>query len=179
MVNLEIEFKCPINKEEYERLISKFGLADNVYLLTNYYFDTPDKQLHRARTVLRIRHKHSNNMYKITLKQDTPQGALESHVLLKEDKALELIETGFNLTHYFDKDLDVVLHGKLDNYRVSTPYREGELFLDRIEYFDNIEYEIEYEVDNFEHGKRDFEKFLIENDITQTPFKRKSQRILG
>lgn len=179
MMNLEIEFKCPINKEEYQRLIDKFELANNIYLLTNYYFDTPDKKLHNDRTVLRIRHKHSNNLYKITLKQDTPQGALESHVLLKEDAALKLIETGFNLKPYFNIDLDVILHGKLDNYRVSTPYREGELFLDRIEYFQTVEYEIEYEVDNFEHGKRDFEKFLNENNITQAPFKRKSQRILG
>lgn len=179
MVNLEIEFKCPISENEYDKLIKKFELADNVYLLTNYYFDTEDKVLHKNRTVLRIRHKHSNNFYKITLKQDTPQGALESHVLLKADKALELIETGFNLKQYFNKDVDVVLHGKLDNYRVSTPYRDGELFLDRIEYFDNVEYEVEYEVDSFEQGEIDFKKFLLENDIKEAPFKRKSQRILG
>ncbi len=178
MKNLEIEFKCPINKKEYETLIDKFELKDNVYLLTNYYFDTVNKDLHKNRTVLRIRKKHNNNLYKITLKQDTPQGALESHVFLREEQALNLIENGFNLKDFFDEDLDVIFHGKLDNYRVSTPYREGELFFDRIEYFDKVEYEVEYEVDNFEDGEINFNKFLQENNIKKAPFKRKSQRIL-
>lgn len=177
--NLEIEFKCPIDKQDYDRLIKDFGLEDNIYLLTNYYFDSKDKTLHKERTVLRIRHKHSNNHYKITLKQDTPQGALESHVLLKEDEALGFIEKGFNVKDFFDIDLDVFLHGKLDNYRVSTPYKDGELFLDKISYFDTIEYEIEYEVDNFEQGQTLFDKFLDEHHIAKKPYKRKSQRILG
>ena len=114
MRNLEIEFKCPINKKEYETLIKKFELKDNVYLLTNYYFDSVNKDLHKNRTVLRIRHKHSNNLYKITLKQDTPQGALESHVFLRQEQALNLIENGFNMRDFFDEDLDVICHGKLD-----------------------------------------------------------------
>ena len=91
---------------------------------------------------------------------------------------MNLIENGFNLNDFFDEDLEVIFYGKLDNYRVSTPYREGELFLDRIEYFDKVEYEIEYEVDNFEDGEINFNKFLEENNIKKAPFKRKSQRIL-
>ena len=70
--NKELEFKSVITKEQYEALVKKFDLENNIYAQTNYYFDTPDYKLKGMHTVLRIRQKGSN--YKLTKKD--PQGTL-------------------------------------------------------------------------------------------------------
>ncbi len=174
--NIEIEFKCPISKDEYESLIKLFDLENNIYKQTNFYFDTEDRYFLKQKTTLRIRLKHPNR-YKVTLKTSSKEGALEQHVFLSPEKALMMIDQGFNTFDFFEIDQNVTLFGKLDNYRVSTPYKSGELFLDKVEYFDLVDYEIEYEVDNYETGKKDFERFLSENKITRKPSQRKSERI--
>lgn len=174
--NNEIEFKCPVTKKQYEELLKKFELEYNVYSQTNYYFDSENQDLLKEKTTLRIRHKMPNS-YKLTMKSCAPQGYLEQSVFLSAEEAQELIENGFNLQPFFERNLDVKFYGKLNNDRVSTPYRDGELFLDKIEYFGIEDYEIEYEVDNYEIGEKDFEKLLKENNITLKKSKRKSQRV--
>lgn len=177
-MNLEIEFKCPINEDKYNALIKDFGLENNVFKQTNFYFDTKDKQFQKEGTVLRIRHKQPNH-FKVTLKTKTPQGALESHVFLNQKQAEEMISKGFNVKSFFDIDRDVILFGKLDNYRVSTPYKDGELFFDKVEYFGHVDFEVEYEVDNYDQGKLDFDEFLKLHKIEVKPPVRKSNRILN
>lgn len=175
MKTLEIEFKNPINEKTYNELLKVYGLENNIFLQTNYYFDSKDFSLEKRHIVLRIRFKA--NKYKVTLKQNTSQGALEEHVLLSEEKALEMIKNGFNLKEFFDEDLEVSFLGKLDNARVSLPYKDGELFVDKILYFDIVDYEIEYEVDSYDQGEIDFKQFLLEHKIKEGPFLRKSSRI--
>lgn len=177
-MNTEIEFKCPINEKQYNRLVKDFELENNVFKQTNYYFDTEDKQFQKEGTVLRIRHKHPNH-FKVTLKTKTPQGALESHVFLNQNQTENMIKNGFNVKDYFDIDRNVILFGRLDNYRVSTPYKDGELFFDKVEYFGHVDFEVEYEVDNYEQGKNDFYEFLASNNIEVKPALRKSNRILN
>ncbi len=175
MKALEIEFKNPITEEMYNKLLRVYNLENNVFLQTNYYFDSNEFSLEKRHIVLRIRHKA--NKYKVTLKKGTPQGSIEEHVLLSEEKALNMIENGFNLKEFFEEDLDVFFLGKLDNHRVSTPYKEGELFFDKMNYFDIVDYEIEYEVDNYIEGEVNFKQFLFEHKIKEGPFLRKSSRI--
>jgi len=45
MTNIEIEFKNPIDKATYEMLIKKYQLDNNIFLQTNYYFDSSDQKL--------------------------------------------------------------------------------------------------------------------------------------
>lgn len=176
MTNIEIEFKNPIDKATYEMLIKKYQLDNNIFLQTNYYFDSSDQKLTQRGIVLRIRHKEPNR-YKITRKSKTKQGYLEEHVILNQEKASNMIENGFNLKSFFEDDIDVIFHGKLENYRVSMPYKDGELFLDKIIYFDKVDYELEYEVDSYQQGKKDFNYFLKQHQITPAPAIRKSTRI--
>lgn len=172
---IEIEFKNPVSEKTYTKLLKEYSLENNVFLQTNYYFDSKEFTLEKKHIVLRIRLRA--NKYKVTLKRGTLQGAIEEHVLISEAKALDMIKNGFNLKEFFDDDLEVSFIGKLDNHRVSMPYRDGELFLDKILYFDNIDYEIEYEVDSFEQGEIYFKQFLTEHQIKEEPFLRKSSRI--
>ena len=63
----EIEFKTEINEREYNALIKQFNLQNNIYKLTNHYFETATKTLKKEGKTLRIRVKDDEE-YQLTLK---------------------------------------------------------------------------------------------------------------
>jgi len=174
--NIEIEFKTGITSEKYQELLKTFRLENNIFKQVNHYFDTDDYQLNQQKIVLRIRQK-GDNRYKVTLKSQSEHGAFESHVLLQPEQARDMIAHGFHTKDFFeDLDYFVTFKVSLDNYRVSTPYEGGTLFLDRCEYCNVTDYEVEYEVDNYHEGQKLFEKFLIDFQIDFMQTRRKSER---
>ncbi len=172
-VNKEIEFKTLITKEQYDNLLLEFGLDNNVFAQTNHYFDTDDTKLISEQTVLRIRQKGNN--FKITKKTRADVGADETHILISKEKALDILENGFDASiigiPYFVHKV-----AELTTYRVSTPYKNGTLFFDKSEYYGNTDYEIEYEVDDVKEGTIDFQKFLNDHEIVYKESIRKSKR---
>jgi uncharacterized protein YjbK len=174
--NIEIEFKTEISNKKYEELLKKFNLENNIFKQVNHYFDTDNYDLNQKKMVLRIRQK-PNDRFKVTLKSQSEQGAFESHVLLQKQQALEMIEHGFNTKDFFDEiDFFVTFRVSLDNFRVSTPYQGGVLFLDRCEYCNVVDYEVEYEVGDYHEGEKLFHKFLDDYGIKFVPTRRKSER---
>jgi uncharacterized protein YjbK len=174
--NIEIEFKTVIPEEKYHELLSLFKLENNIFKQTNHYFDTDEYDLNRLHIVLRIRQK-GEHFFKVTLKSQSDKGAFESHVLLTEERAKEMINQGFDTKEFFPEiDYYVTFKASLDNYRVSTPYKSGTLFLDRCEYCNVIDHEIEYEVSNYDEGLIIFNQFLEEHGLQYLPTKRKSER---
>ncbi len=173
--NVEIEFKTIIPLETYQYLLKKFDLENNVFKQINHYFDTNEYILSQKQIVLRIRQK--GELFKVTLKCQSDKEAYEKHFVLKKEKAMDMIENGFYTKEFFD-DIDefVTFQVSLDNYRVSTPYEGGTLFLDRCDYCNVTDYELEYEANNYEDGKIVFEKLLSNCNITPIPIKRKSER---
>ena len=152
--NIEIEFKTGLPPEKYHELLKLFKLENNIFKQTNHYFDTDDYDLNHKKMVLRIRQK-SDQRYKVTLKSQSDQGAFESHVLLQPQQAKDMIANGFATKDFFeDIDYFVKFRVSLDNYRVSTPYEGGVLFLDRCEYCNVIDYEVEYEVNDYHQGQK-------------------------
>ncbi|MDY0211059.1 MAG: CYTH domain-containing protein [Acholeplasma sp.] len=174
--NIEIEFKTPLDEKKYYDLLNEFELENNIFKQTNFYFDSEDLYFRKNKIVLRIR-KKGEHFYKITMKSHSEQGAYEQHVLLDEKEAVEMLQNGFNTKEFFEIDQTVTLLGSLDNYRVSTPYKDGELFLDKVEYYGITDYELEYEVDHYETGKKCFEEFLKQYNISLRPSIRKSERV--
>jgi uncharacterized protein YjbK len=174
--NIEIEFKTALTIEKYQELLELFHLENNIFKQINHYFDTDDYQLMEQQIVLRIRQK-GENRFKVTLKSQSDKGAYESHVLLTPDQAKDMIENGFRTKDFFD-DIDhfVKFRVSLDNYRVSTPYEGGTLFLDRCEYCNIVDYEVEYEVNDYDEGEKLFKQFLEKHQIEIQPTKRKSER---
>ncbi|HHT55294.1 MAG TPA: CYTH domain-containing protein [Acholeplasma sp.] len=176
--NMEIEFKTSIEKDKYLELLELFDLEENIYKQTNYYFDTDDLVLSNNKTVLRIRKK--GGRYKVTLKRQSDVGAFENHVFITEEQALDMIENGFNSKTFFeDIDYDVKFRASLDNYRASAPYLEGVLFLDRCEYHDIVDFEVEYEYFDFNEGEKIFKALLKEHNIDYVKTKRKSEKALS
>lgn len=176
--NVEIEFKTRISKEVYHDLLAKFSLESNVFKQINYYFDTNNLDLNNRKMVLRIRQK-SETSYKLTLKSSSEMESYENHIIITKEQAELMKKNGFNTKDYFEHiDYFVVWQATLENFRASTPYEDGTLFLDYNEYCGLTDYEIEYEVDHYQNGFITFTKFLKENGISYEPTKRKSERAL-
>lgn len=173
IVNKEIEFKTFISEDDYNNLLKEFELENNIFAQTNFYFDTEDTKLMAEKTVLRIRQKGNN--FKLTKKTRAEVGADETHILLPKEKALELLNNGFDARiielPYFVKKI-----AELTTYRASVPYKNGTLFLDKSVYYGNVDYEIEYEVDDVKQGTMDFNTFLETYKIKFKESIRKSKR---
>lgn len=171
--NKEIEFKTFITEEIYQNLIKEFELENNIFSQTNFYFDTEDSKLLKEKTVLRIRQKGNN--FKLTKKTRAEVGADETHIFISKDKAVSLLENGFN-ANLIGIPYEVKKVAELTTHRCSTPFKNGTLFFDKSVYYGNVDYEIEYEVDDVKQGTIDFNYFLEKYNI---PFKesiRKSKR---
>ncbi|MFA7417805.1 MAG: CYTH domain-containing protein [Acholeplasma sp.] len=176
-MNVEIEFKTQISKDKYDELIENFELEQNVFKQTNYYFDTNDLDLNKRSMVLRIRQKKET--FKLTLKSQSETGAFEYHVLIDAEQAQQMKKEGFHTKDFFEQiDYHVFFQTSLDNFRASTPYMGGILFLDYNEYCGLKDYELEYEADHFETGLEIFNKMLNKFNITFEQTQRKSERAL-
>ncbi len=173
--NIELEFKTKITAEQYNTLIEEFGLENNIFPQTNFYFDTDDLKLFKMHTVLRIRQKGEN--FKLTKKERgvAANEACESHVFLQEEKALDFLKNGFDANII---EINAKVHNvcELTTYRAKTTFKDGILFFDKSEYYGHTDYEIEYEVDSVEQGKKDFFQFLEDHGITYEEPERKSTR---
>jgi len=176
ITNKEIEFKCAISEEKYYELISKYNLKNVVFLQTNFYFDDENLTLLSDKLVLRIRKK--NDVYKLTMKSQIEDACYERHYLIPTTKAEELLKYGFNVDEYFDVPLFVKHRATLENYRASFSYLDGRMFFDRSVYNGIIDYEIEYEALDANHGKEQFFMFLKLENIEFLPSRKKSDRAL-
>jgi len=177
--NHELEFKTIISKHHYDQLLFNHRLLDNIFLQTNHYFDTADLYFSSNSIVLRIRQK-GDRFYKLTIKSQQEGNAYESHLLLSPEQAKKMIQEGFNTNMYFpDIDLNVSFIASIDNYRASMPYQQGVMFVDRCEYCGTVDYELEYEVTDYEEGHQQFLLFLDQHNIPKVPTRRKSDRALS
>lgn len=172
-LNKEIEFKTFISEDVYKDLVKEFGLENNIFEQINHYFDTEDNKLLTEKTVLRIRQKGSN--YKLTKKTRAEVGADETHILLSKSKALDYLANGLD-ARIIDIPFYVKKVAELTTYRCSAPYKSGTIFFDKSVYYDKVDYEIEYEVDDVKQGMKDFKQFLENHHIQYVESIRKSKR---
>ena len=169
---IEIEFKNLLTKVEYENLLQTFNVKEkDVVMQSNHYFDTPEFDLKNLGSALRIREKRNN--LELTLKQPASVGLLETtqHLSVNEFQAaiqlqifpkgivqerLEQLKIAFNKIVYF---------GSLTTKRAEFPYKVGLLVLDHSFYLKKEDYEIEYEVEDFQTGQLVFQELLKQYDI--------------
>lgn len=171
--SLEIEIKSQITEDEYSKILKKYNLEGTTFIQTNYYFDTPNHELINKHIVLRIREKEKN--IKLTSKSPLEVGTLEKHIILTKDEAYKMIECGFD-ANIIGLDCVVSNIAKLQTERTTMPYKSGKLFFDKNTYYDTVDYEIEYESDDEDQGKKDFFLFLTENNLTFNEIVSKTKR---
>ncbi|MER2122675.1 MAG: CYTH domain-containing protein [Exiguobacterium indicum] len=180
---LEIEFKNLLSEQEYLSLFTHYASAKQPIWQANDYFDTPDFELRKKGAALRIREKKQGLI--LTLKQPHEEGLLETHVTLSSTEAEDLFKYGLIHSEEMNEqlksfDLQGSLEhlGRLETERIETVLPEGLLVLDKSRYLGHTDYELEFEVSNFEQGQKDFERILSEHDIPQRKTKNKIVRFM-
>jgi len=180
---LEIEFKNLLSEQEYLSLFTHYASTKQPIWQANDYFDTPDFELRKKGAALRIREKKQGLV--LTLKQPHEEGLLETHVTLSANEAEDLFKYGLihsdEMNHQlksFDLQGSLEHLGRLETERIETVLPEGLLVLDKSRYLGHTDYELEFEVSNFEQGQKDFEQLLSEHDIPQRETKNKIVRFM-
>ena len=181
--NIEIEFKNMLTKAEYERLLLAFNIGEKkIFTQENLYFDTADFALKAARSALRIRKKDKD--YVMTLKQPREIGLLETNQKL----TLEEVSTAINedrLPSGLIKQLveennipfaKINYFGSLITNRAEIAYKNGLLVLDHSIYLQHEDYEIEYEVEDYQEGLTNFHALLKRFKIPERQSENKVRR---
>lgn len=171
MTYLEIEYKTLLNQEEFRRLESRFSHVKPV-TQTNYYFDTLASDLKTNRMSLRIR--TFSNKAELTLKIPQTVGNTEYNQSLPLLDAKNYIKTatlpeGDIKDLLFEKNIpleQLTVLGHLTTTRRETRTPIGLIALDYNQYADQKDYELELEVTDAEQGKRDFEQFMADHNIS-------------
>jgi uncharacterized protein YjbK len=181
--NIEIEFKNMLNKEEYDKLICYFNIeAKDFFTQENHYFDTPDFALKHQKSALRIRQK--GDQFEMTLKQPIEEGLLETNQIITKEEASKAFSQhtlpGGVIQNQLSK-MDISLaklryFGALTTKRVEFRYENGLLVLDHSYYLNKEDYEVEYEVDNYQLGQQLFYQFLHQHGIPLRESENKIQR---
>lgn len=165
--NIEIEFKNMLTRLEYEGLLKYFKIdKSQIFSQENHYFDTPDFALKSKDSALRIRKK--GGAYEMTLKQPSSVGLLETNQIIGEEEASIAIHHGRLPTGFIQRLIEdyqisfstIEYFGSLITERVEFNYKQGLLVLDHSIYLSEEDYELEYEVENYQVGEKNFLEFL-------------------
>lgn len=169
---IEIEFKNLLTQDEYHSLLAKFSISnDRLVSQQNHYFDTESFGLKDNGAALRIRYKKQT--YTLTLKQPLQEGLLETHQQLSEKEALDMLNGGqlvagdiYTIIENLNIDpAEIKYLGTLETKRVEIPHEDGILVFDHSSYLNVEDFELEYEVTDFNEGKFRFEEFLTNHNI--------------
>ncbi|MCI2791215.1 MULTISPECIES: CYTH domain-containing protein [Staphylococcus] len=169
--NNEIEFKQLLSETQYTQLKEAYFQQATPFTQTNYYIDTPDFVLKEHLFALRIREK--DDSLEMTLKVPAEVGLLEynfettirpemNDVLDPSDVPQDIIDELKSI----DADIErLTVLGSLTTQRMEVPLDENFLVLDRSEYLDMTDYELEFEVENHDKGRKEFERILNQFNI--------------
>jgi uncharacterized protein YjbK len=180
---IEIEFKALLTKNEYDRVYQKF-LFDKIpsQIQTNHYFETTDFQLKSSGAALRIREKEGK--WKLTLKEQHPEGLLETHDELSSEEVMSWMEgkilpkpNVWNQLRQLSVSVDSLKYwGALLTERKEKNYKNTLLVLDYSKYNGHQDYELELEAKNRDEGQTVFNEIINSEHIKKRQTKSKIQR---
>lgn len=153
MKEIEIEYKQLLSKEQYN-LIKSFMLKNNVipFIHENYYFDSKDFKLKKENKALRIR--KIDDSYEACLKQKRKYDLIEDNIALTKEEAFKILKEPNLLSKYYNIDFNIILLGSLKTKRYEYQLKEGLICLDKSNYLDNEDYEIEFEAIDYNQKNR-------------------------
>ncbi|MDR3215451.1 MAG: aminotransferase class V-fold PLP-dependent enzyme [Bacilli bacterium] len=152
MQNIEIEYKHLLNRKEYllirKDLINNFSFTQ--YHQINHYFNDIHDELKNKEQALRIREK--NNTYEICLKTKRKDDVLEKNIMINKNDFLKIIDNPQCLNTYFNNmNLSLQYLGSLHTERLEVKVEQGLICLDLSHYFNKIDYEIEFEANDYDN----------------------------
>lgn len=138
---IENEFKIMLNKAQYEKLLEMYDFKTIVQV--NHYYDTDDLQMSARHITVRVRELDGRFFLQMKLPTGTEHSRVE---LSKELESLPETLSAEELTELSGVDCPEAKHiGTLKTTRSVWKFDGGELDLDRSEYFDKTDYELEIE----------------------------------
>lgn len=174
-----IVFKTLLSKTEYNRLKKEFEDKPS-NLQINYYFDTPRFTLKASDIGLRVRKREN---YELTLKRKKGYTVTEINEEISLDAFNKFVSDGIipsasisNELSEIIKEQKIVCYMSLSTFRITFPYRNGKIAIDLCEYIGTTDYELEYEANNYEDGRKDFVEFAKEHGITYKKSQAKIKR---
>lgn len=180
--NNEIEFKQLLTATQYDNLKRIYFNQDTPFSQTNHYIDTLDFQLKAQRSALRIRVKDQHN--EMTLKVPAAVGLLEYNfdTQIQPEVNAPLLSSQLPqdikdvlLEMHIDIESLVIL-GSLTTERLEQELDHNLLVLDKSNYLDTTDYELEYEVQEYNSGLEQFHALLAKHDIDAVTPDNKVQR---
>ncbi|WP_057912419.1 CYTH domain-containing protein [Peribacillus muralis] len=181
--HIEIEFKNLLDEKEFKLLIDHFEIdVAGFTSQQNHYFDTPEFELKKRSSALRVREK--NSRYELTLKQPATEGLLETNQDITAEAAAAFLNHGtfpegaiLRLLTADGIDPEAFsCFGTLQTDRFEFPYKEGLLVLDHSSYLEQEDYELEYEVTDAKAGKTIFLSLLGSLQIPERKTENKVKR---
>lgn len=183
MKAVEIEFKNLLTAEEYKEIYESYNLAEVATVTNaNYYYDTADKHLKECNSALRVRHTESYKEMTLKIKGATQN--IEVNVPITNEDITESMELNslpesikLALAELSIESGEFSLLQQIKTERKEQQLAEGLLVLDKTYFLGNVvDYELEFEVANYEQGKIAFEKILAELNIERKEAKPKIAR---
>ncbi|TCD46399.1 CYTH domain-containing protein [Streptococcus sp. X16XC17] len=171
MNHLEIEYKTLLTEKEYQILLADFADVTPVEQ-TNYYIDTPDEQIKKSRSSLRIR--ILENRAELTLKVPQEIGNLEYNQELSIETAQHLVQhfilpDGSIKELLVEKNIDLdklIVWGHLTTKRLEKESEIGLMALDANRCSHHKDFELEVEVSDAPAGKIAFDDYLKSKGIS-------------
>ncbi|MEC1261519.1 CYTH domain-containing protein [Bacillus swezeyi] len=161
---LEIEFKNLLTKKEFDQMKLYYQFSPKQFVTQkNHYYDTPSFSLKEKGAALRVREKQDRHV--LTLKEPAPVGLTETHQSLPFQPDVESfhIPDGPVLGRLRDLGIEsesLQYFGTLTTDRAEKKLPQGLIVLDRSRYLMVEDYEVEFEVTDYEQGKQDFTAIL-------------------
>ncbi len=182
MEELEIEFKNLLDYSTYDQLKNALFIDAPMVTQTNFYIDTNQFDLKSHKCALRIRDNGASKMMTLKIPQAIGvmeySGVIDERIIDQEYIAQrfipENIDQQLKKMNIADKSLRVF--GALSTERREIEYKSGILVLDASYYLDTNDYELEYEVSNYEEGKVHFDALLEYYNIDKQETISKVQR---
>lgn len=166
--NIEFEAKALLKKSDYENLINNY--LEDTYVQTNYYIDYSDLSLSK-RFGIRIREK--NKTFELTIKIKNKDNNLEINQNISKNQFNNFKENNiFPKGEVFDKLIDLNVNisllkifGSITTSRKDIKFKNCLISIDKSEYNNVMDYEIECESSSLENASKALMEFLNENGI--------------
>ncbi|MBF0812682.1 MULTISPECIES: CYTH domain-containing protein [Staphylococcus] len=183
--NNEIEFKQLLTESQYNVIHKTYFNEIEPYKQTNFYIDTPDFDLKDHKSALRIRVK--DEYLEMTLKIPAEVGLteynFETHVVPELNKPIPEQSLPSEIADQLTKmDIDLtelIILGSLKTERLEKEINGNLLVLDKSTYLDFEDFELEYEVEDYDEGLIQFKSILEKFDMKHEIPANKVQRFFN
>lgn len=183
--NNEIEFKQLLTEKQYNVIHKTYFNEIEPFKQTNFYIDTPDFDLKDHKSALRIRVK--NEYLEMTLKIPAEVGLteynFETHVVPELNKPIPEQSLPSEIADQLTKmDIDLtklIILGSLKTERLEKEINGNLLVLDKSTYLDFEDFELEYEVEDYDEGLIQFKSILEKFDMKHEIPANKVQRFFN